>query len=445
MYLIRLGFHTIQALETLTMVRRRRPRTGSFGEQLFQEAVDIVGDGLLNKLQGSVHQALNLPPSAESMRQQVWLNRSELQLEHSRRRMALAEQKQATTEANQASRHAQVQGRLILQGQRSRLYDLEIAKAELDVERQRQRLEAGEHLALPAGVAEPIKGALDFRANPSGISGDARTGYMAWLDSLELGKVILILGKRGSGKTAFSCKLAEYVFAAHQVPVWMVGVPTEIAPYLPTWISLTMDIEQVDLGAFVIIDESGLQYMAMRYQSDANTIMHKLLQIARHRRQSLIFACQVAADVDKSIIRQADCIVFKQPNLMQPKNDRPEVRDAAARALKIFEGLPKEERLQTAYIHDADFEGVLQYELPEWWREELSFAFANVSLSEGKNGALDAPAAARAELDQAEIKRKVLELRRDGLGYQRIAGALGVGIKRVRNIVDEVEGEGHTP
>jgi len=423
------------------MARRRLPRSGNIWEQLGQEAINVIGDGLLSKLQGKVQDVLNLPPTAESVKNQMWLNRSEVQLEQMRARTALAERKQAAAEATQMARAAQIQGRLILQGQRSRLYDLEIAKAEMDVERQRQRLESGDHLALPPGVAEPIKGALDFRANPSGISGDARTGYMAWLDSLELGKVILILGKRGSGKTAFSCKLAEYVFAAHQVPVWMVGVPPEIAPHLPTWISLTMDIEQVDLGAFIIIDESGLQYMAMRYQSDANTVMHKLLMIARHRKQSLIFACQVAADVDKSIVRQADCIVFKQPNLMQSQNDRPEVRKPATRALKIFEDIPLQERLQTAYIHDSDFEGVLQYELPEWWCEELSFAFANVSLSEGPK--VLETGDALAELDQAELKRKVLELRRDGLGIKRIAGALDVGIKRVRNIVDDVEQGGN--
>ena len=41
--------------------------------------------------------------------------------------------------------------------------------------------------------------------------------------------------------------------------------------------------------------------------------------------------------------------------------------------------------------------------------------------------------------DQAELKRRVLEMRRDGLGYKRIAGALSVGIKRVRNAIGELE------
>jgi len=85
---------------------------------------------------------------------------------------------------------------------------------------------------------------------------------------------------------------------------------------------------------------------------------------------------------------------------------------------------------------------VLQCELPDYWREELSFAFANVSLKEGKNGETES---GLNELEHAEFKRRALEMRRDGLSYKKVAGALGVGIKRVRNAVDEVEQgiEGH--
>ena len=361
-----------------------------------------------------------------------------MQLEQVRRRIGLDERKQAEAETRAVIRHAEIQGRLILQERRARLYDLEIAKAEMEVERQRQRLEAGDHLALPAGADEPIQGALDFRANPSGISGEVHSDYMAWLDSLELGKVILILGKRGSGKSAFALKLGEYLFAVHEVPVWLVGIPEEVSIYLPKWVNIAQDIDQVDLGAFIIVDESGLQYMANQYQSDANTIMRRLLMIARHRKQSVVFICQVASDVDKSVVRQADCIIFKQPTLMQAQNDRPEVRDIAGRALKVFESLPKEDRLRHAYVHDGDFVGLLEYNLPDYWREELSFAFANVSLSQGQSNGQDELPRAN-DMDGAELNKRILELGRDGLGRRKIAGALGVPERRVRAALKGVD------
>jgi len=427
------------------VVRRRTIPSGGLGQYLLGQVVDVVAGNLLQKLNATMQQNLELPPSIGDLKAQASLNRTELQLEQVRQRIALDERKQVEAEARAVIRHAEIQGRLILQERRARLYDLEIAKAEIEIERQRQRLKAGDHLALPPGADERIQGALDFRANPSGISGEVRSGYMAWLDSLELGKVILILGKRGSGKSAFALKLGEYLYAIHEVPVWLVGIPEDVSVYLPRWVSIAQDIEQVDLGAFIIVDESGLQYMAMRYQSDANTVMRRLLMIARHRKQSLVFICQVASDVDKAVVRQADTIVFKQPTLMQPKNDRPEVRDTAARALKVFDALPKDEKLRTAYIHDGDFVGVLQCNLPDYWREELSFAFANVPLNDPATGQPDT-ATALSELDQAELKRKALEMRRDGVSYRTIAGQLGVGVKRIRNAVDSVEEgiEGHT-
>jgi len=191
------------------MVKRRTIPKGNIAQFLLEQAVDTIADNLFQKLDITMRQRLGLPPGIGELKARGSLKRSELQLEQVRRRIALDERKQAEAEARAVIRHAEIQGRLILQERRARLYDLEIAKAEIDVERQRQRLEAGDHVALPSGANEPIQGALDFRADPSGISGEARSGYMAWLDSLELGKVILILGKRGSGKTAFACKLAS--------------------------------------------------------------------------------------------------------------------------------------------------------------------------------------------------------------------------------------------
>jgi len=37
------------------------------------------------------------------------------------------------------------------------------------------------------------------------------------------------------------------------------------------------------------------------------------------------------------------------------------------------------------------------------------------------------------------MKRRALEMRRDGVSYKKIAGELGVGVKRVRNAVDGME------
>jgi len=205
-----------------------------------------------------------------------------------------------------------------------------------------------------------------------------------------------------------------------------------MAVYLPNWVSVAQGIEQVDLGAFIIVDESSLQFMALRYQSDANAVMRKLLMVARHRKQSLVFIAQVAADVDKSILRQMDCLVFKQPTLMQAKNDRPEVRATAGQALQVFESMSADERLRSAFVYDEGFTDTIQYNLPDYWREELSVAFANVPLSANDASQPNEQATAQAALNNAELRRRVLEMRKSGLSLRVIADLLGVGVKKVR-------------
>ncbi len=55
---------------------------------------------------------------------------------------------------------------------------------------------------------EPISGALEICASPDGLSStiEMMEAYNEWTDSLKEGKVFLILGKRDSGKSAFTAK-----------------------------------------------------------------------------------------------------------------------------------------------------------------------------------------------------------------------------------------------
>ena len=102
----------------------------------------MVRTNLLQKLDASMRQRLQLPPGIGELKAQASLNQSELQLEQIRRRMALDERKQTESEARIVLRAAQMEGKILLQEQRARLFDFEIAKAELEVAQKRQRLES---------------------------------------------------------------------------------------------------------------------------------------------------------------------------------------------------------------------------------------------------------------------------------------------------------------
>ena len=253
----------------------------------------MVSGNLLGKLNVQMQAWLRLPPGIDGLKAEAYLKRAEVQLEQIQRRIELEDRQQTAAEAKAELLRVQAESRLMVQEKRARLYDLEIVQAELEVERQRQRLEAGEgQKALPPGSEEahprspglqskPLRHFRGDRGVPGGVRGlvgrlARREGHSAsWPARL--------------GQDGLYLQAGEYVFAVHQMPVWFVGMPEEVAAYLPRWVSIAAEPEQMDLVAFMIVDESGLQYMANRHQSDRNTVLRRLLQIARHRRQGLVF------------------------------------------------------------------------------------------------------------------------------------------------------------
>ncbi len=53
-------------------------------------------------------------------------------------------------------------------------------------------------------------------------------GYNRWIDSLREGKVVVIAGARGSGKTCLGAKIAEFIHASFGMPIFWVGLPPDL-------------------------------------------------------------------------------------------------------------------------------------------------------------------------------------------------------------------------
>jgi len=160
--------------------------------------------------------------------------------------------------------------------------------------------------------------------------------------------------------------------------------------------------------------------------------------IARQRHISLAFAAQSSVDVDWSIVRQSDSIIFKEPGLNQPETERPDIRPKAKKAALAFAKMPKDERVEAAYVFDHSFEGIIKSTLPSFWTEDLSHIYAHLDLNElereGKSKQeLEKAINGKAkELNDATLDRQILELRRQGEGIERIAKTLGCKVWRVR-------------
>lgn len=113
-------------------------------------------------------------------------------------------------------------------------------------------------LLPPSGVkTEPL--ALDNQSTP--LLSDAKTNIdLIWLKRIIHPSLVLILGKRGSGKSA----LAYYLIEIHRYGLkpYVVGIPQSKQHLLPEWVGVASSLGEVPFGAIVIVDEAHFLYHA---------------------------------------------------------------------------------------------------------------------------------------------------------------------------------------
>jgi hypothetical protein len=196
-----------------------------------------------------------------------------------------------------------------------------------------------------------------------------------WLKRIIHPSIVLIIGKRGSGKSASSYRILE-LFRFGPKP-YVVGVPASKRHLLPNWISIVSTLEEVPEGAIAIVDEAYIRYHARNSTAQESKEMSKLLNLSRQREQTLIFVSQEARQIDINIASSASVFVFKDPGLLQLKFDRPELNQMAIKAREAFAMISGDKRSWSyVYSQDTDFSGLIKNELPSFWTPGLSRIFA---------------------------------------------------------------------
>lgn len=414
-------------------------------DNIITTGLNIVGTLGLQRLTRDLSNKLGL--GGMSVEDQIRVNRSQLSLKKVEIDIARTERQEADA-LERAEQLKLKQGKQALLDEKVfRLYDLKIQEKELEIEKARRRLDTmvAERTELDLHISrEVISGALEVTANPEGLTGSAeqQEAYKGWLDSFEAGKVAVILGKRGSGKSCLACKIAEYCCGIHHLPTYWIGLPAQSRQLLPSWIKLVDRPEKVPMNSLILCDEAGVNYLSLLFNTSQNRFMRRLLMIARQRHISLIFAGQSSRDLDWSIIRQADTLAFKELGLNQVESERPDVKAKAARAAAAFKDLPKDEKIEAAYICDGSFEGLIQSTLPTFWSEDLSHVYAHLDLTqiEGEGSDRDKLEEAIDDetryLDDASLDKEILRLRQRGDGVERIAKTLGCSVWKVRKCLN---------
>ncbi|QLJ53254.1 MAG: hypothetical protein Sv326_1079 [Candidatus Fermentimicrarchaeum limneticum] len=183
----------------------------------------------------------------------------------------------------------------------------------------------------------------------------------------------LILGARGSGKSALGMRILENVHAKSGRAVCAMGFAED---KLPGWVKAVRRIEEVKNGSFVLVDEGGVLFSSRDSMSDANKLLSALLVVARHKDLSILFISQNSANLDVNAIRQADYLLLKKSSLLQKDFERKRIRDIYEEAER---SLGKDAGAEATYVYSDELRGVVENGLPSFWSEGVSKSFKNLN------------------------------------------------------------------
>ncbi len=181
----------------------------------------------------------------------------------------------------------------------------------------------------------------------------------------------LILGARGTGKSAIGMRLLENFKTKTSKKIYALGFKEES---LPSWIKVVKEIEEIENDSVILVDEGGIEFSSRNAMSNANKFLSELLLIARHKDLSVIFITQNSANLEINAIRQADYLILKPSSLLQKDFERKKIRDVYTKVEKDFEELNDP---GLTYIYSSNYLGFVSNTLPSFWSEKVSKGYAN--------------------------------------------------------------------
>ena len=196
--------------------------------------------------------------------------------------------------------------------------------------------------------------------------------YLQWEDKVNKSdsKIGVILGARGSGKTAFGMKFLENSHVKHKKKCYAIGFNSE---EMPDWISVVENIDNIGNNALVLIDEGGVLFNSRDSMSNANKLLSDLILIARHKNLSILFISQNSSNLDINILRQADFLVLKPSSLLQRNFERKIIQKMYEQAQEHFDKFENE--LGITHIYAQNFNGFVSNPLPSFWGINISKSF----------------------------------------------------------------------
>ena len=202
---------------------------------------------------------------------------------------------------------------------------------------------------------------------------EEKGGYQNFYDKVKNHSlVMLITGKRGSGKTALGMKFLELFRKETKRKCYVLGYEST---RLPFWIKKAESIEKIPNNSTVLFDEGAVLFSSRDSMKSTNKELSRIMAIARHKNLSLILITQNSAMIDLNVLRLADLLLLKEPSLLQSKFERKALKEIYDAVSPKFKEVGN--RKEHFYVWDDDFQGMLKYGLPGFWNDKISKSFRN--------------------------------------------------------------------
>ena len=175
----------------------------------------------------------------------------------------------------------------------------------------------------------------------------------------------IVLGERGSGKTALGVTLAQLV--AGDQEIYALG--------FRKWASDQLGIQTVTKGKLkdlrdcvLLVDETALHWSPTKLGDG----MISLLAVARHRNVSVIWTAQNSSQIDVRVLRHDFRLACKKLSVLQTRFDREEIGPVLLQAVGIQTQYASVfENPEALLVFDGQW-FVSRNGLPEGWSEKVS-------------------------------------------------------------------------
>lgn len=184
----------------------------------------------------------------------------------------------------------------------------------------------------------------------------------------------IILGARGTGKSAVGVKILENIKAKTHKKIYALGFDRST---MPKWITVVDNIESVANNSVLLADEGGIQFSSRDSMSDVNKFLSQLLFVARHKDMSILFISQNSSNIEINTLRQADYLILKRSSLLQGDFERKKIKEIYEGVKGSFKKYKSDKGI--TYIYSDNYRGFVSTPLPSFWNQDISKSYKGFS------------------------------------------------------------------